>query len=217
MMKKKAVIATMMMALTAVSAALAGLTDLPAGGLADWTGKSSYAVNLGGGKIIQGKVEFSVYDTQAVNPGIAVPGGRRYLYAYQIFNTGDLTNAAVQYFTILGIKPEAIASADDIGAAAVAGGINATDSYYNLSKTKAIFEFGSGDGILIKGAKSYFLLLGSDSGPIKGTYTFQAADDNELPTPGDENNDNSNDNPIPEPASLALLMAGAWLALRKKN
>lgn len=213
-MKKMTLAAVMITVVLPCTAAFVP-TDLPAGGMSSWTGKSHYGINLGNGQFIQGKVEFTVYDTQVVNPGIAVPGGRRYLYAYQIFNTGDYANAAVQYFTVLGINPDAIASTDDIGTAAVAGGINATDAYYNLSKTKAIFEFGETQGILLAGKKSYFLLLGSDAAPRKGTYTFQADSSDDVPTPGENDDTNNDQNQIPEPASVALLMVGTLAMLRK--
>ena len=200
------------MMIPAAQAALE-LTELPDGYVADWAGKSSYYLNLGGGKILHGHIEFAVYDTQTVDLGISVPGGHQYLYAYQIFNTGAYATASLSYFGLTGVNPDAIASVNDIGTDQNPGnGIDATQSYFNLSKTKAVFEFDG--GVLIAGENSFFLLIGSDYAPIVGGYQMVANPDDDIVVPGD---DTGHENPIPEPATLAILLGGTLLSLRKRK
>jgi hypothetical protein len=200
------------MMIPAAQAALE-LTELPDGYVADWAGKSSYYVNLGGGQILHGHIEFAVYDTQASSVGFAAPGGRQYLYAYQIFNTGTYATAALNHFGLTGINPEAIASGNDIGTAQnPSDGIDATQSYFNLTKTKAVFEFDG--GVLIAGENSFFLLIGSDYAPVVGGYVVVQNPNDDIVIPGDGTDDG---NPIPEPATLAILVSGALLGLRKRQ
>ena len=211
----KAAVGMMAVMLAVSGVASAALTDLPTGSMAQWTGKSSFFVNLGNGKYANGTIEFAVYDTQAIgNPGMTVPGNKQYLYAYQIFNTGDAGgNAALAYFGLTGIAEGAIEGEGNLGTAAVSGGVDATGKGVNLSKTKAYFTFGSGDGILLKGSKSYFLLIGSDAAPKIGGYEFRPTADEELPVPDGD----SNTPVVPEPATLALLIGGAAMCLRKRH
>lgn len=199
------------MMIPAAQAALE-LTELPDGYVANWAGKSSYFVNLGGGQILHGHVEFAVYDTQAGNVGIAAPGGHKYLYAYQVFNTGAHATATLSHFGLTGIGSDAIASMNDIDTAQNPGnGIDATQSYFNLSKTKAVFEFA--DGAFIVGENSFFLLFGSDSTPVVGGFEVVENPDDDVVVPGGDDNVPV----IPEPATLALLLGGALISLRKRK
>jgi hypothetical protein len=202
-----------------VPAVNAGYTpsELPGGYIGGWEGKSSYAVNLAGGQVLQGHIEFAVYDSQAAgNQDMFVPGDRRYLYAYQIFNIGNQATAALSYFGITGITPSGITSRDDTGTYAVADGVDATASSINLSKTAASFEFDN--GILAVGKKSYFLLLGSNAAPVVGGYEVVApADDGDVPIPGDNDDVPSPDTAVPEPATIALLLGGVLMGLRKRK
>ena len=217
MMKKTAWMSVVVLAIL-VPAVNAGYTpsELPSGYIGGWEGKSSYAVNLGGGQMLYGHIEFAVYDSQtAGNQDMFVPGDRRYLYAYQIFNIGDQATAALSYFGITGITPSGITSRDDTGTYAVADGVDATASSINLSKTTASFEFDN--GILAVGKKSYFLLLGSNAAPVVGGYEVVApADDGDIPIPGD-NDDVPSLDKVPEPATVALLLGGVLMGLRKRK
>ncbi len=202
--------AALLMAVPAGAALSMALTELPDGYESQWAGKSSFAVNLGGGKYTYGRLEFAVYDTlTASDLGMAVPGDRRYLYAYQLFNTDG--NAAMTYFALTGIHSGAIESNDQIGTASGPdGGIDA-ESYFDASKTKAIFTFE--DGLLVVGEKSTFLLLGSDAKPKVGGYEIVPSSDDNVWVPGD----NTQESSIPEPATVALLLTGAALSLRKRQ
>jgi hypothetical protein len=212
---KKFALLSLMIAAMMIPAAHAAftLTELPDGYVADWAGKSSYYVNLGGGQILHGHIEFAVYDTQAGDVGIVAPGGHQYVYAYQVFNTGTYATAALNYFGLKGINPDAIASMNDIDTAQNPGnGIDATQSYFNASKTKAVFEFDG--GVLVVGENSFFLLIGSDFAPIVGGYEMVANPNDDIIVPGD---DTGNGNNIPEPATMALLLGGTLLSLRKRK
>ena len=191
-----------------VPSVYAGLTELPDGYLDGWGGKSSYNLDLGGGQVLDGWIEFAVYDT--FSTGFESPGDKRYMYVYQIFNTGANATAAITYFSLTGIVPEAIESIDDDIEVRSSGGADPTDYYFNLSKTEAIFIFDN--GMLVVGEKSAYLLLGSDYAPIVGGYELAPSSDNDVPVPGDENNGGD---PIPEPATLALLLGGLLVSLRK--
>jgi len=205
-----------MLAVSGIAGAALTLTDLPSGYMSQWAGKSTFYVQVGQNSYLHGTIEFAVYDTQSISSlGFSAPGNRRYIYAYQVFNTGQYTNAALSHFGLTGIKPDAIEDTDDIDTASVANGINATEKGFNLAKDKAIFKFGSdGAGILLKDKKSFILLLGSDAAPIVGGYEVQASPDDDLPVPGGDTGDTP---PVPEPATLALLVGGAAMCLRKRR
>lgn len=217
MTMKKATVLGLVILAALVPAAVAGLTptQLPSGYMAGWEGKATYAENLGGGQILHGHIEFAVYDTQAAGNGdIFVPGNRRYLYAYQVFNNGSQATAALSYFGLTGIKAGAITSSTDIDTKDADGGVDATRAYFNLSKTAASFEFDN--GILAVDGKSFFLLIGSNSTPVVGGYSVIAPeDDGEITTPGGD--DNTGEQPIPEPATMAILLGGTLLSLRKRK
>ncbi len=201
MATKKGLTAIIILALV-VPTTSAALVELPSNYMDGWGGTSPFATAAG----IVGRIEFGVYDTQVAG-GLAFssPGNRRYVYAYQIFtNQNSLT--AVDYFMLTGINPSGIADAQDIDTYDTPGGVGVSeDPYYTLAKTEAIFRFQ--DGVLIQGANSVILLLGSDATPIIGGYSFVPPQDGTAPVPGE----------IPEPATIALLMGGALLSLRKRK
>ena len=187
----------------AVPSAQAGLTYLPDGYLDGWGNRANFGVNLGDGQFVIGHIEFAVYDTQAVGDlGFSSPGDRQYVYAYQIFS--ETATTFLDYFALTGIPSSAIQSNDDIGTDDVYGGVAAERFGFNLTRTKAFFEFE--DGLLVEGENSVLLLLGSDGAPIVGGYEFTPSADPEVPVPE-----------IPEPATLALLLGGSLLAFRRRS
>ncbi len=210
MAMKRTLIIGLAAVLFAVPSALAmfDFSDLPAGADDAWKGTSFFTTQIGGDSI-SGWINYAVYDTQSIDVPIAAPGGRRYVYAYQIFTFGNASEslAAITYFGLKGINPEAIASKDDIDYEPVEGGIDPTQVGYNDDKTQAFFLFA--DGALVITEKSSILLLGSDYTPIVGTYEFVSDSDNTAPVPGGV--------PIPEPATMALLVSGAVLSLRRRK
>ncbi len=206
-----------LMALAAV--ADAGLTKLPES--SHYSGTSYYNVALGNNKILSGRIEFAVYDTQT-NPnefvgsdGFSAPGQGRYIYAYQIINYSSnnfgMTNAAIPFFTILGISPGAVSSLADVGTTADTPdpGVDATSKSMNIDQTQVVYEFAN--GVLAAGKNSWFLLMRSNNDWKKGSYKFDTPDDDDIVAPGDESNE-----PIPEPATLSMLLIGS-LALYKRR
>ena len=216
--KRKTLFFGLLCCLLLAVAAEASLTYLPES--SHYSGKSYYNVDVGGGKIISGRIEFAVYDTQQYPSefaGYTAPGDGRYIYAYQIinYNTNDygMTNDAVAYFAIEDIGLGAILSTANIGTAdgPGSGDIDATDEYFNPDLTRGIFEFDG--GILVPGNDSWFLLLRSHKDYKTGTYSFAPpTNDDDVPVP-----DKDGENPIPEPTSTALLLTGIFCILKRKT
>jgi len=185
-----------------------------------YEGTSYYAVNLGGGKIQTGRVEFAVYDTVSYlnefggSDGYTAPGDGRYIYAYQIFNDAsndyEMTNASVPYFTIEQIGAEAISSGGNIGTVDDLTGVDATLASFNTDKTNAIFEFAG--GILTAGENSWFLILRSDQDWKVGTYSLDAPNDSDTVVPQE-----NTPMPIPEPMTMGLLLGGTVVLFRRNR
>jgi len=177
----------------------------------------SYFNNAG----VAGYVDFAVYDTSGphgnewVGAGFAAPGAGQYIYAYQIFNdTGSAD--AIEFFTILGIDdpptPHHLSDLATMGSQnpwenfpLITEGVAPTDTNFNLSETRATWEFAG--GILIADKYSWFLIFSSSYDWVKGKYLMETAGG--LPI-------SSN----PEPGSITLLGIGGAMTLiriRKKS
>jgi hypothetical protein len=173
-----------------------------------YQGRSYYGLYANGG-ILSGKIDFAVYDTAAANQSgwgdRDNPGLGRYVYAYQILADEDST-VPVEFFGILGIGEGAIAEADDIGSQDDLSGeaIEATQSYFNPSFSKAFYEFEN--GLLIADEHSWFLVISSNQDWMPGTYTFDKTASDEISVPESE---------VPEPATIVLLGLGSTLFLIK--
>ena len=77
------------------------------------------------------------------------------------------------------------------------------DGYFNDSSTKGIWEFEG--GTMVQGEQSWFLFLYSADDWIAGDIEIQPAND-DIPIPG-----------VPEPTTLALLVCGAILSLKRRK
>jgi hypothetical protein len=182
-----------------------------------YSGTSYYGINLGGGKIQAGRIEFAVYDT-VTSPdefggsgGYTAPGEGRYIYAYQIFNNASndfgQTNASIPYFVIKELGADAISSGNNIGRVEDStGGVDATSYGLNVDRTTATFEFAN--GTLSAGKNSWFLILRSDQDWKKGTYSMQPPQDTEVPIP---------DSSVPEPMTMVLLLGGMAILFRRNR
>lgn len=170
----------------------------------------SYFRTLTADGILSGRVEYAVYDSQGGNEFALTGGSGRYTYAYQIFNDGDDTVSALEYFTVLGIGEGAIydlitdiSSVDDSS-----GGINSTAMYFgvhdaNTGPDNAVWEF-EGD-ILETNAHSFFLVISSDYNYATGTYNVVKTSSPGAPIPN------------PEPSTIALLGIGGMMTLLRRR
>lgn len=152
--------------------------------------------------ILTGHVDYAVYEADAY-PGTAPPGGD-YIYAYQIFNTGDPQSGSDKGVIrfLVGLLKGA-----DVGTISwdendVTDGVEPSDSlFWPDPPGKAIFHFSSpvrpgkwSVNLLFSGGEPTWGSGRVDSGPIIATIESES-----LPTP------------IPEPSTVALLAAGACL------
>lgn len=192
------------------SAAATTMTILPES--SHYQGRSYFRTLTSDG-ILSGRVEYAVYDSQGGNE-FALPGGSgQYTYAYQIFNDGDDTVSALEYFTVLGIGEGAIFDqVTDIGTVDGIGGIDATAMYFGVhdidtGPDKAIWEF-EGD-ILETNAHSFFLVMSSDYNYSTGSYQLIKTGSPDAPIP--------NDLHAPEPCTIALLGIGGMMTLLRRR
>lgn len=170
----------------------------------------SYFRTLTSDGILSGRVEYAVYDSQGGNEFALTGGTGRYTYAYQIFNDGDDTASALEYFSILGIGEGAIydlitdiASVDDSS-----GGIDCTAMYFGAHDAatgpdNAVWEFEG--GILQTNAHSFFLVISSDSDYTTGSYQVIKTTSPVTPIPN------------PEPSTIALLGIGGLMTLLRRR
>ncbi len=170
---------------------------------------------------VTGHVDFAIYDTlgphgnEWTGAGFAAPGAGQYIYAYQIFNdTGSAS--AIEFFTIMGIydppTPHHLTDLATMDAQDpwedypfTTAGVAPTDTRFNLSETRATWEFAG--GILVAGEYSWFLIFSSANDWVEGRYEMTTAGG--LPISGP-----------PEPSSIALLGLGGVRTLiraRKKK
>ena len=177
-----------------------------------YQGRVSYSTNADDGRLLRGRVDFAVYDTQGGNEfaaaGFTAPGSGRYVYAYQVFGQPNASDP-LDYFAVKDIGVNAIAGKTDIGTADDGhSGIDASNAFFNpyptTTTTDAVWEFTSTN--VTQGTHSYFLVFSSDHNWKVGTYEVTPSS-GELPIPG------------PEPATMALLSFGGVMlwAKRKKS
>jgi len=207
--KKTALLSTILLALLITRNCPATPTEiLPESSY--YQGRSYFATNTADGPLA-GRVDFAVYDTTTYpgefvgEGGLTNPGQGRYVYAYQVFSDAALSQAALEYFAILGIGEQAIAQAGDIGSQDdSSGGIQPATEYFNPSFSRAVWEFQNVS--ITAGEHSYFLVLSSNHDYTAGSFRVIKQADDELPTPA------------PEPTTIALLGLGGAFAFagRKK-
>ena len=168
-----------------------------------WQGGNNY--NKDG---VQAFVEYAVYDTTAstyhgvldgAKDGFVNPGTGQYIYAYQVLNLGqDLQ--PIMAFQLLGGNP---ALASGIGSARDGSG---TDIVPTNNGTSFLWTFKN--GVFVFNEHSAFMVFSTDKSPVEGTLKLSTLADygNKPPTTD-----------IPEPATLAMLAAGAIGLMRKRK
>jgi len=195
------------------SAGAGTMTILP--GSSHYQGRSYFRTFTADG-ILSGRVEYAVYDSQGGNEfaqAYTVPGSGRYTYAYKIFNDGDDTVSALEYFTVLGIGEGAIYDLiTDISSVDDSGGIGSTAMYFgvhdaNTGPDNAVWEF-EGD-ILETNARSFFLVISSNYNYGTGTYSVIKSSSPDAPLP--------NGSHAPEPSTIALLGIGGMMTLLRRR
>ncbi len=190
----------------------------------NWQGSRYYSETTNDGTI-SCRVDYAVYDTlgsksTAENTFInsiksVMPDMSQYLYVYQVFNnlaasgSRPASDASINYFAVfrdpeteLNISSQNIGEKDD-----GAGGIGPSDSDLDNDGTRVVWDFTG--GLLLESKHSWYLVLTSDGGPVKGGYEVRSPD-SDMGVPDDE--------PIPEPATIALLSSGVlMIAGRRKR
>ncbi len=192
-----------------VQHASAMLTQLPDSSY--YQGETFYSNDF-----LRGRIDYAVYDTVLYpnefvgDDGYEAPGDGRYIYAYQIFNDYPLSVDSVASFSLLGMAGtpiDGIDSYDDDS-----DGIAPSNQYIGTSETLAVWEFidedALGAALLLVGDHSWFLVLSSDSTPVRGDYEIVPAGGTAVP--GGEPH-------IPEPATVTLLGIGGLLALIRRK
>ena len=194
------------------SASAATMTILPES--SHYQGRSYFRTLTSDG-ILSGRVEYAVYDSQGGNEFALTGGSGRYTYAYQIFNDGDDTVSALEYFSILGIGEGAIydlvtdiSSVDD-----GSGGIDCTAMYFGAHDAatgpeNAIWEF-EADNNLVIDAHSFFLVISSNYDYTTGTYSVLKSTSPDVPLPDEVH--------APEPSTIALLGIGGMMTLLRRR
>ncbi len=205
-MKKSLLIVGML--LFVVSGVHASLTFLPESDYV--SGVSTY--DTGAGYIY---VEYAVYDT-SIQDLEGYDGDQQYVYAYQVLNFSSVDIAAI---AILGFDPMAVTSdsldvSDELDTEVLTAGMDAT-ALLDTEDVEALYVFDG--GAVVAGETSWFLLMYSDYDWVKGSYEINPSD-TDIAVPGQEPDDGTEtDNTVPEPATLALLLGGGLLSLKRKK
>ncbi|MHC4499810.1 MAG: PEP-CTERM sorting domain-containing protein [Planctomycetota bacterium] len=157
---------------------------------------------------LRGRIDFAVYDTEHaeygdeyLDVGIEAPGEGRYIYAYQIFNDYFVSEEAVAYFALLGIDESTV---DGIGSQEdPESGVEPGDTFLDGVESRAVWEFNGSDMYVWAGEHSWFLVFGSDDGPVAGDYEIRGPDSVMVPAP--------------EPSTVALLGLGSVIFFVKRR
>jgi hypothetical protein len=161
------------------------------------------------------RIDFAVYDTENLTkPGetelveeLETPG--QFIYAYQIFNHRQNSDANVGFFEVFGLgEPVLDVYVDSIGALSDSDnpnleGMEPSSSYFNPSHSRGTWVFSENDEHtpLYPGEHSWFLCFSSNSAPVQGDYEIRVPEV-DLPVPPPE---------IPEPTMVTLLCVGSAL------
>jgi hypothetical protein len=181
----------------------------------NWQGSKYYNETLANdGGTIRCRVDFAVYDTSGpkstaetnfINSiALVMPDMSRYLYVYQVFNNLSDSEASIVYFAIFNLGHTQLdAASQNIGAQNDnAGGNEPSSSGLEDEGARVVWNF-AGLSLLEGGDHSWFLVLTSDSGPVKGDYEVRSSQ-SDLPV-------------IPEPATIALLSSGALIIAGRRK
>lgn len=166
--------------------------------------------------VIEAYMEFAVYDTSTQTLDGYDGSQGQYVYAYQLFNVTS-TGLGVASVSIMGFEIGAVVDPSLDASETLGGndsfGMETTTGVMNATGDAAVWEFEG--GVLAQNDGSWFLMIYSDNDYVDGSYEVTPASD--VPVPGDETDVDTGDTTVPEPATLALLLAGGLLSLRRKK
>jgi hypothetical protein len=160
-------------------------------------------------------VEYAVYDTWSsdykdsfnfnIKDSFPTPaeGTGEYLYAYVIYNMGTAL-PPVAMFELIGGNP---ANASGIGYNATNAGAGAISPTSSPTTSSSAFVWKFAGGIFVADKNSAFLVFTSDHGPVAGSFKLSTLSEGGDEPPNPE---------TPEPATIAMLAAGAIGILRKR-
>lgn len=175
-----------------VQSGIAALDDDPCAIVKDSVSFSSGLMN--------GHVDYAVYAPGQYDGSISFKN--LYVYAYQVFN--ESPSVGIDYFSVVRcpsvLVPNALYDPDMEQAAA--GGSIPTLSLVLQESVLFVFQFDN----ISPNEHSCTLLFASDSGPSMGTGLLGGSPGIvSIPTP------------IPEPATIGLVIGGAFMALRRRR
>ena len=177
----------------------------------------------GYGRLV-GRIDFAVYVTNqnefTGNGGYETPGDGQYIYAYQIFNDYEVSEAAINASSIFGVDGHLLNRSsirglseqeDYSGDDPSAVGVEPNRTFFEDIESKVVWEFE--DGYLEVGDHSMLLVFSSNQAPIEGGYELGYIQ-NPPPAEGEESAQTNNN---PEPTTILLLGSGAVMLLRKRK
>jgi hypothetical protein len=198
-------LAVLLLLATAVNATYVP-TNLPQSTF--WQGK--YIYNQSG---VDARVEYAVYDTSlGLVSGITNPGSGRFIYAYQVFNVDPTSTLdPITAFQLVGGGNPAQASGISSQSSGAGSSPIAPTVIPTTSDPAFVWQFA--DSVFVATKYSAFLVISTDKSPIAGSFTISTATDNGNPPPVPGGDDGK----TPEPATLAILVAGAVGLMRKRK
>jgi hypothetical protein len=162
-----------------------------------WEGRTYYTLNG-----VNATVEYAVYDNKASQfPSLfSGVGTGQYVYAYQAFNTNfNSTAQAIATFELIGGNP---AQASGIG--------SKDDGHSGIVPTNngASFVWNFANGVFVVNEHSVLMVFSTNAKPKEGSCQLTTTLDNGDKPPTPE---------TPEPATMAMLAAGAIGLLTKRK
>lgn len=195
--KNKLMLGLLAVMLLSFSPVMAAFTPVYLPDSSLWDGARMYAKDG-----VNAYVEYAVYERSQGNPFTnSDVGDGAYIYAYEVQNLGrDLL--PITFFMLLGGDPS---NANGIGSIQMPLTIKP-------SNDGSSFVWNFDNVIFSADNRSAFMVFSSDSGPIAGAFRLGTLHEGGDKPPVIDTGDAT----TPEPATMALLAAGAFL-IRRKN
>ena len=154
------------------------------------------------------RLEFAVYKGDQAAEVIEETGYggdvTEYVYAYQLF-CDEMTTESITQLSLFRKDGLTLgAGKDEIHQSQAPDGIEPKEpgGYFNALNTEAIWKFD--DMTLVEDEHSWYLFLYKDQGPVLGDFKINPSGNDDIPM-------------VPEPTSMALLIGGTILSLRRRK